>query len=505
MEDVRRAVLELEIQTVRPEPLGMDKILEHLQSMGYVGTPIQETLEALAQATEEMECVVLRGTPPQLGRPARYRRLKLPKVYDPLRRRMEVASVLAGMPIAIWEPGIPAVPGRDVFGHEVVPPKHPKPPELGPGVIRVHDHVIAARSGRVVFSKERIDVVPELVIDRDLSSKDGIIDFDGDVLVFGSVLDGCVVQATGNVRISGNVFHATVRGERGVWVRGAIVGSHVMAGGSQLVYDEFGRKLKQSIDSFRRFESEYRDCVRHVQAKGWTDVDMRRLIFQLLTSRHAALEQTLLALTEERHLSMFRANGRYPQLVQEIRTKWVGIGRSRIQENDVRYLSHLLRSLQDYLEQMKQPGKASVRATAILSSVVKASGDIAVVGSGTLASSLEAGHAILVRGNVRGGHLVACRSISIGQMGTAFGTETHAYVRDATGRISIRVRYPNTYLRVGDTIDQTFQMEQNVLFGEARVHASHRRIESQARFARQIPRQTEDEVRTVKSASTTRR
>ncbi|WP_169304869.1 hypothetical protein [Alicyclobacillus acidocaldarius] len=41
MEDVRRAVLELEIQTVRPEPLGMDKILEHLQSMGYVGTPIR--------------------------------------------------------------------------------------------------------------------------------------------------------------------------------------------------------------------------------------------------------------------------------------------------------------------------------------------------------------------------------------------------------------------------------------------------------------------------------
>ena len=116
-------------------------------------------------------------------------------------------------------------------------------------MIRVHDHVIAARSGRVIFSKERIDVVPELVIDRDLSSKDGTIDFDGDVLVFGSVLDGCVVQATGNVRISGNVFHATLRGERGVWVRDAIVGSHVMAGGSQ--YDEFGRKLKQSIDSFR--------------------------------------------------------------------------------------------------------------------------------------------------------------------------------------------------------------------------------------------------------------
>ena len=56
--------------------------------------------------------------------------------------------------------------------------------------------------------------------------------------------------------------------------------------------------------------------------------------------------------------AMFRANGRYPQLVQEIRTKWVGIGRTRIQEDDVRHLSHLLRSLQDYLEQMKQPGKA---------------------------------------------------------------------------------------------------------------------------------------------------
>ena len=206
MEDVRRAVLELEIQTVRPEPLGMEAIIEHLQSMGYVGTPIQETLEALAQATEEMEGVVLRGTPPEPGRPTRYRPLQLPKVYDPLRRRMEIASVSAGTPIAIWEPGIPAVPGRDVFGHEVAPPKHPKPPELGPGVIRVHDHVIAARSGRVIFSKELSMSFQNWSSTEISRVRTGTIDFDGDVLVFGSVLDGCVVQATGNVQISGMCF-----------------------------------------------------------------------------------------------------------------------------------------------------------------------------------------------------------------------------------------------------------------------------------------------------------
>ncbi|SFU59472.1 Protein of unknown function [Alicyclobacillus macrosporangiidus] len=467
LERVHRAVLEIETRKVLPNPLNVGEIIAQLESAGYVGVLDKKAIETIAQAKETVECIVLRGTPPVPGRAAHYRQVELPKVYDPLQRRMRVATVAIGTTIAVLEPEIPGTPGRDVFGREIPCPVHRALPALGDGVIELNDRLVAGRSGRVVFTKNYIDVIPELVIPHDLSSTDGKVEFDGDVVVLGSVLDGSYIKASGRVQVYGGVMGSTVMGERGVFVREAIVGAQVVAGPSSMVYTTLHSRLRQCLTAYEKFQAEYRVLLEHAKKRIDQQKRLRLLANALLTARHPDLERLLQAICDDPD-GLLKTDGRYRQIVAEIRTKWLGIGRTNITEQNVKALHQMLVNYVSHIESMQQAESAMVKASSVTSSSVRASGSIVISGAGSYASSLEAGNAIVVHGSVRGGFLTARRLIDIQELGTPFGTESSAKVENPSGRIRIRIRHPNTLLQVGDTRHRNLVVEYNTVLLEER-------------------------------------
>jgi hypothetical protein len=467
IDGVHRAVLEIETKKLFPAPLDTGDIAARLESAGYVGVIDQLAVENISQAKETMECVVLRGIPPVPGRAARYKLVELPKVYDPIRRRMRIATVAMGTIVAIFEPEIPGIPGRDVFGREIPCPVHPSLPALGEGVILVNDRLVAVRSGRLLFTKSRIDVIPQLVIEHDLSSKDGKVEFDGDVVVLGSVLDGSYIKASGSVEVHGGIFGSTVMGERGVLVKDTIVGSQIVAGSTKMLYRKLYSLVKRGLAEFEKFQAEYTELLVHARKRFDQPSRLGVLAGRLLSARHANLERLLHSLRDDVD-GLSDTDDRYRQIVGEIRSKWTGIGRTNITEQDVTALRNMLVDYVFHIESMMHAESARVMAASITSSSVRASGSIVITGAGCYASSIEAGDAIIVRGSIRGGFLVARNRIEIHELGTPSGTESSAKVDNPSGRIRVRIRHPNTLLQVGRTRDRNLVAEYNVVLREER-------------------------------------
>ncbi|QSO48610.1 FapA family protein [Alicyclobacillus mengziensis] len=475
---VRHAVLELEVKPVYPAPLEVDEITAQLTSAGYQGDFDIKELKQLCHANQTSEAIVLRGVPMIPGKPASYRPVKLPKVYDPIHRRMRITTISMGTTVAVLEPEIPGVPGRNVLGQEVPCPKHWSLPELGPGVVEVNGRIVAIRNGRFLYTRSRIDVIPELVISHDLSSKDGKIEFDGNVVVLGSVLDGSFIQATGSVEVHGGVLRSTVMGERGVFVADAIVGSRVVAGQSKFLYMKLYFDMKQCADEFGHFHLEYRELIEHAKKQLNNDERQPLLADVLLVHRHRKLERTLIHFSEDEN-QLQELDDRYRQIVLELRSKWNGIGRTNISEKDVAHLHQLLADYVSFVESTMSLEPAEVKAATVTSSSVRTSGKMAITGAGVYASSLEARDSILVKGTVRGGFLVAENTVRIHELGTPSGTETSVKVLNTSGRIGIRIRHPNTLLQVGTNRDRNLVEEYNaVVKGErhANSNTSRRRL-----------------------------
>lgn len=100
------------------------------------------------------------------------------------------------------------------------------PPLKGTGFQRLEDGVtyVASVSGKIMELNNRVNIFPvhELFGDVDLST--GNIEFNGDVIIHGSVLDGMSIKATGTVTVDKIVESAYIEGRKGVILRGGVLG-----------------------------------------------------------------------------------------------------------------------------------------------------------------------------------------------------------------------------------------------------------------------------------------
>lgn len=446
---VRHTVLALETRMIAPAPLEVRDVEVQLHSDGYHGDVDDVRLKLLCNARKTQEAVILRGVPATPGKTPRYMPVKLPKVYDPVHRRMRISSISMGSTVAVLDRGLPSVPGRDVFGNEVSETVRTRMPKLGQGVVEVNERLVAVRNGRLLFTDTLIDVIPELVVYRDLSSKDGKVEFDGNVVVWGSVLDGSFIKATGTVEVHGRVLCSTIMGERGVYVTDSMIGSRAISGHSKILYTPVQSIVKECLAALQRFHREYVEFVAHSKSRFDRRTYLPLMADVLLKKRHTNLENLLDRLATDPD-GVSDVDDRYRQIAVEIRAKWSGIQRTNIFDKDIVFLLQLVEEYNGYVETMMTAEPAPISVASVTSSSLRATGRIVVTGIGVYASSLQANDSIVARGTVRGGFLVAEKSIRIGELGTPAGIESSVKVCNPAGKIGIKTRHPNTLLQVGN-------------------------------------------------------
>ncbi|QQE79955.1 FapA family protein [Alicyclobacillus sp. SO9] len=462
---------EVEISAAPPTEADLLNILEQSE---YKGEVDRSALSELALATDSVERVVLRGLEAYPSKPEEFREIPLPDpdYVDPLHRRMKLQAVQSGTAVGVVDAPVPPHTGTDIFGREVSPKPRPrqKPPELGPGVIRNDNTILAARAGRLVFTARIIDVVPTVEMNR-LTAKDGQIVFDGDVKVYGDVEDGSLIKATGMIQVQGGVYGSVLVGENGILIGGHCVKTKVYAGWAKDMASQTLTVVKETVERLERYLKDVSRVLDDAREKlgNEASTQLQVLPSAVLDKYHVALPRHLSTLVEQYAKTSQHSLGKHLEpCIRLIQTDWIG---PRLKELTLEKGIQLLNQLQayeEYLEEHLHADAASVEINALTSSTVDATGPVSIVGRGTYASHIDSGKSIHVAGFARGGGLKAVDAISVRELGSPSGTETRASVTSRSGIIQVETRHPNTLLEVGGNVNRNLTQESHITFTDKR-------------------------------------
>jgi hypothetical protein len=95
---------------------------------------------------------------------------------------------------------------------------------------------VALTSGRPILKNGMISVIPLLVIPNDVNKDTGNIDFDGDVIIKGNIMDNMKVVARGTIKILGSVYNSEVISNENINILGNVIGGKIRAGVSIINY-----------------------------------------------------------------------------------------------------------------------------------------------------------------------------------------------------------------------------------------------------------------------------
>ncbi len=121
------------------------------------------------------------------------------------------------------------IPGQTVCGR-VLPAQDGLPAQIPKGrnteLSKQGDALLATRDGHVEFTGHSFQVKPVLQVHGDVTEKDGTVQFMGDIHIYGDVVSGAVVRATGSIQIDGVVEDCSIEAGEYLVVSSGIQGQH---------------------------------------------------------------------------------------------------------------------------------------------------------------------------------------------------------------------------------------------------------------------------------------
>lgn len=268
-EETNHLIVEAEPQKEEiTESVCVQDVLEVLSSKG-IKLPVDRTCIELELELPTFEPVLLvEGVEPVDGTDARLELMfseHIESSYEEVngvvdfRNHLRIPSVQAGEVIARKIQPLLGTNGINVYG-KVLPAREPKDLILiaKQNVKITPEHeVIALREGRPRVTGDRIkfiDMTSCHVVAGDVDLESGNIIFSGDVLIYGSIQDGMIVEALGNVYVHGHVFNATITATGSIHVKGNVIGSKLYSGYYGVLYNRLysgGNRLNEQLQTFK--------------------------------------------------------------------------------------------------------------------------------------------------------------------------------------------------------------------------------------------------------------
>lgn len=189
------------------------------------------------------------------------------------RNHLRIPSVKKGDMIAKKIPLSEGTVGFDVFG-QIVRPDPPK--DI---IIMAKDHVeinsngevFALKEGRPRISGQQIkffDISTSYIVSGDVDMKTGHIVFSGDVIVYGDVQDGMIIESLGNVYVSGNVYRSTVTATGSITVKGNSIGGNLYSGYFGVVFNRLYSGSKKLAKLLQDLIDASKLLIGIIEAKG---------------------------------------------------------------------------------------------------------------------------------------------------------------------------------------------------------------------------------------------
>lgn len=403
--------------------------------------------------------VVARGDPPTepVDAVIKYRFTEISeKDIDPdttrvdLYDRYQITWVRTREVLAEKIPPQPGRPGKNVLGG-VVPPRKFKDRVISVGegaeVIDNGLRAVATREGRPVLVGKTIKVIPTFVVPRNADAGTGHIQFAGDVIIKGDVLDRVKVQADGVVEVMGLVSRALVAGEQGVIVRKGVIGGQLRAGGISAE----AKKILSVLTFLNRELTNLVKAARQVQRDPriqQLELPIGQIIKQLLETRFTAIARWIVQL-EDYAAQSSHLGENFALILPSLRHRLTGLGPTGI--TSLQELEPLLQAVHDltlHLEAMQSPD-ADIEVGSLQNAVLEAGGKVTILGRGCYYSTIVAGKSVKAsRSSMRGGKVVVSEGdIEFRELGGPSGVLTEVSIT-GVGIIRAKIAYPNVVISI---------------------------------------------------------
>ena len=192
----------------------------------------------------ETPICVARAIPPKRGKNGsisyRYEKNRVPKpqhdefgVAD-FRELNLIVPIKKGDIIADITPPTPGEPGINIFGRAIKPEAGKMPNiTVGKNTLMTADgkNIVSACDGHILYGTGCFNVEDTVTVKSDLDISIGNIDFFGDILIKGNVMEGFSVKAGRNLRVEGTVFSADITAGGNIVINGGAINSRIKCDG----------------------------------------------------------------------------------------------------------------------------------------------------------------------------------------------------------------------------------------------------------------------------------
>ncbi|MEG0773009.1 FapA family protein [Clostridium sp.] len=452
-----------------PPKYTKDNIITMLKEKGIVYGLVEENIEKVIEDTKGTDILIAKGKAVEA---AVHDSVKIYfKQYDKHEYEIDdngnmdfksignVTGVKKGDILCERIEGKEGVSGKNIFG-QAIEAKKRKIKDLIPKEgceFKDKNTIIASIDGRpqakgLTFS---VHIIHEVFSDVDI--KTGNIHFIGDVIVHGDVKEGMEIQSGNSVNINSNFYRSVLKANGDVNIRGNVITSSIVAGGSYVEYIKYVNSLDTLADLLKYIYGSV-GMIKHKakMMQGVSDSDIiRTVITNKFKNFRSDLNNTL------KYIRIFGSTD--DKVFRILHDKFTDIYFSNIKDfEELKIVEGLIREKHAEVS-VSEDSKSSATFSYIQDSSIECSGDIFITGKGVYKSYVTAMDSIYFTGNensiVRGGVLKALNQIRAKVIGSTAGVGTIVSV-SKEGHIYSDLAHHNTKLIVGErelVLDESYR------------------------------------------------
>lgn len=362
----------------------------------------------------------------------------------------ELESVKKGDVLALRNEGKDGKPGFDIYGKIISPNKRIiKKVKKVPGcqVLDNGNRLIADIDGLVSLKNEIICVFPSYVVKGNVDIKTGNLNFDGDIVVYGNVLEGLSINAANNINIYGGAAGASILSGGNIKVESNIISSVLRAGNRQINDMEAFKYLQSFREFIEIIVNVYSSLYKSNQIP--EGIKSGKLFKVLLESKLKKYKEMII--TGNNFIEKNDIRNEIANLWKECMAFYQSI------ENDSTECFNLAeilkKSLDEFINRFKAiTSPADVKFKYCQNSDIYASRDVNINGKGSYNSIIKAENKVTFTGYpgvMRGGEAYGKMGIEAKEVGSNAGVST-LLKTSKDGTIQANIVYQNTTICVGE-------------------------------------------------------
>ncbi|WP_058486684.1 FapA family protein [Defluviitalea phaphyphila] len=337
--------------------------------------------------------------------------------------------------------------GLTVTGEVIKAKEFPDEPlKAGEGVVILDNgsKAVAISDGRPVLKNGVISVVPLLIISKNLDKEIGDIDFHGDVIIKGNVMDNMKVVSKRDVKVLGSAYNSEIIASGDIEILGKVIGCKIRAGANVIEYISILPQLKN-------FEKIIRKLLENIKNNNKIDIPALQDIIKINKS---IIEKSIKEIDKVMSLMEKDKFNKISDLLKRIRK--LLFKNTGLYGKDIMEIVSIYKEVVEYINSIQTLYKNDTKISFqyAQNSMIQSCGDIIITGEGSYRTSLFAKDKIIYKkfsSSAKGGILVAGKRIKAGEVGSSTGIHTYCRILDEKGEIQGKF-YSGTIINIKDKV-----------------------------------------------------